>query len=106
MNTTILNELLQKAQKQIKQKNDRKRYDINRQWEKIAQSILNIACGWNLEDLNLVRPNFPGIDLGDLARHIGVQVSTDSKPDKIHDTMKKIQNNENKRENTMKHCGN
>lgn len=95
MNTEILSALLQKAQKQIKQDNDRKRYDINRQWEKIAQFILNIACGWDLEDLNLIRPNFPGIDLGDLSRHIGVQVSTDSSPEKIHKTLKKIQNNEN-----------
>lgn len=95
MNTTTLTALLQKAQKQIKQNNARKRYDINRQWEKIAQSILNIAYGWNLEDLNLVRPDFPGIDLGDLVRHIGVQVSTNSRPEKIRETMNKIQNNEN-----------
>lgn len=95
INTEILTALLQKAKKQIKQNNDRKRYDINRQWEKIAQFILNIACGWDLEDLNLIRPNFPGIDLGDLSRHTGVQVSTDSSSEKISDTLKKIQNNEN-----------
>ncbi len=91
MNADKLDLLLDRAQKDIVEKNGRKRYDINKQWERIALYILNIAYDWNLEDLNLIHPDFPGIDLGDCERHIGVQVSTNSKPKKIRESFSKIQ---------------
>lgn len=94
MNIQKLDNLLEKAEKEIKEKNVRKLFDINKQWEKIALFILNIAYNWNLENLNLIHPDFPGIDLGDYERHIGVQVSTDSTPKKIRQTLKTIQNTE------------
>lgn len=93
-NLDKLDVLLEKAQREIKEKNARKQFDINKQWEKIAMYILNIAYDWNLEDLNLIRSNFPGIDLGDYERHIGVQVSTDSTYDKVNGSFKKVQRNE------------
>lgn len=89
-NLRKLDTLLDMAKKDIIDKNNRKLYDINKQWEKTAMYILNIAYNWNLEDLNLIHPNFPGIDLGDYERHIGVQVSTDSSPEKIRKTFNKI----------------
>lgn len=82
VNIEKLDNLFEKAKKDIKEKNRRQEFDINKQWEKIALSILNIAYNWDLENLNLIHPNYPGIDLGDYERHIGVQVSTDSTPKK------------------------
>lgn len=90
-NIDNLDRLLEKAKKEIEEKNARKLFDINKQWEKIVQFILNIAYDWNLENLNLIHPNFPGIDLGDYERHIGVQVSTDSTSAKIRKSLNKIQ---------------
>lgn len=93
-NLDKLDILLEKAQREIKKENSRQMFDINKLWEKIAMYILNIAYDWNLEDLNLLRSNFPGIDLGDYERHIGVQVSTDSTYDKINGSFEKIQKHE------------
>lgn len=92
-NIEKLDNLLEKAKKDIEEKNNRQEFDINKQWERIALFILNIAYNWDLENLNLIHPNFPGIDLGDYERHIGVQVSTDSKPNKIRESLKKVQSN-------------
>ena len=91
INIEKLDNLLEKAKKDIEQKNKRQEFDINKQWERIALFILNIAYNWDLENLNLIQPNFPGIDLGDYERHIGVQVSTDSTPKKIRESLKKVQ---------------
>lgn len=93
-NIEKLDSLFEKAEREIEEKNTRKLFDINKQWEKVVLFILNIAYDWNLEDLNLIHPNYPGIDLGDHERHIGVQVSTDSTPAKIKKTLKTIQNTE------------
>ena len=61
-------------------------YDENKQWEAIARKILNVAYGWDLQNLNkLYHPNFPAIDLGDSDQMIGVQVSTRSSNSKIND---------------------
>lgn len=92
MNIKKLDFLFEKVKKDIEKNNARKLFDINKQWEKIAMYILNIAYNWNLEDLNLLHPNFPGIDLGDYGQHIGVQVSTVSTPAKIKKSLKTIQN--------------
>ncbi len=91
MNKEKLDRILKKAQKEIEEKNARQLFDINKQWEKIALSVLNVAYDWDLEDMNLIRPNYPGIDLGDCGRHIGVQVSTDSTPAKIKQTLTTVQ---------------
>ena len=93
-NIEKLDSLFEKAKRDIEEKNARKLFDINKQWEKIVLFILNIAYDWNLEDLNLIHPNYPGIDLGDYERHIGVQVSTDSATAKIKKSLKTIQNTE------------
>lgn len=92
MNIKKLDILFEKAKKDIEKNNARKLFDINKRWEKIAMFILNIAYNWNLEDLNMLRPNFPGIDLGDYEHHIGVQVSTVSTPAKIRESLNTIQN--------------
>lgn len=94
MNIEKLDNLFEKAKKEIKEKNTRQEFDINKQWERIALFILNIAFDWDLENLNLIQPNFPGIDLGDYKRHIGVQVSTNSTPKKIRKSLKKVKSNQ------------
>ena len=71
-------------------------YDENKQWEAIARKILNVAYGWDLQNLNkLYHPNFPAIDLGDSDQMIGVQVSTRSSNSKINDMLKKLGNEVN-----------
>ncbi len=92
-NLEKLSNLLDQAEKKIKSDNERSMYDTNRHWEKIAMYILNITYDWSLQDLNLIRKNFPGIDLGDYERHIGVQVTKDSSENKINSTFKKIKEN-------------
>ena len=92
-NLEKLSNLLDQAEKKIKSDNERSMYDTNRHWEKIAMYILNITYDWSLQDLNLIRKNFPGNDLGDYERHIGVQVTKDSSENKINSTFKKIKEN-------------
>ncbi len=92
-NLENLSHLLYQSEKRIISDNERSMYDINKLWEKIAMYILNITYDWNLQDLNLVRKNFPGIDLGDRERHIGVQVTKDSSINKINTTFKKLKEN-------------
>lgn len=40
-------------------------YDINKISEGLSEKLLNTIFGYNLRDLNKIRRNFPGIDLGD-----------------------------------------
>jgi len=40
-------------------------YDINKISEGFSAKLLNAIFGYNLKDLNKVKKNFPGIDLGD-----------------------------------------
>jgi hypothetical protein len=45
--------------------------DINRISEGFIRNIINIVYGYNCIDLNSVRLNYPGIDLGDDAAGTG-----------------------------------
>ena len=56
--------------------------------------VLNRIYGWKLENLNHVEKNFPGIDLGDWERGIGVQVTVEKTSSKINNTIAKIVKNE------------
>lgn len=40
--------------------------------EDFIKDLLNICMGWNLINLNTDKNRFPGIDLGDKERRIGV----------------------------------
>lgn len=61
--------------------------------EDFIKDLLNTCMGWNLLNLNTDTSRFPGIDLGDKERHIGVQVTSTKTSKKIMDSLDKITNN-------------
>lgn len=61
--------------------------------EDFIKDLLNICMGWNLINLNTDKNRFPGIDLGDKERHIGVQVTSTKTSKKISDSLDKIVSN-------------
>lgn len=61
--------------------------------EDFIKDLLNTCMGWNLLNLNTDTSRFPGIDLGDKERHIGVQVTSTKTSKKISDSLDKITNN-------------
>jgi hypothetical protein len=65
-------------------------YDLNKHCEDFIKDFLNIIYEYNLVNLNQTRSNEPGLDLGDDAQKLGVQVTTDKKSDKINHTLEKI----------------
>jgi hypothetical protein len=61
--------------------------------EDFIKDLLNICMGWNLVNLNADKNRFPGIDLGDKERCIGVQVTSTKTSKKISDSLDKIVRN-------------
>lgn len=61
--------------------------------EDFIKDLLNICMGWNLINLNTDTSKFPGIDLGDKERHIGVQVTSTKTSKKIIDSLDAIVRN-------------
>lgn len=61
--------------------------------EDFIKGLLNICMGWNLINLNTDKNRFPGIDLGDKERRIGVQVTSTKTSKKISDSLDKIVSN-------------
>lgn len=61
--------------------------------EDIIKDLLNICMGWNLINLNTDSNRYPGIDLGDKERHIGVQVTSTKTSKKVSDSLDKIVSN-------------
>jgi hypothetical protein len=49
--------------------------DVNNINENLSTLILNKVYGWNLNNLNSAKANFPAIDLGDESKGIGVSVT-------------------------------
>ena len=58
--------------------------------EDFIKDLLNICMGWNLINLNTDTQKFPGIDLGDKERHIGVQVTSTKTSKKVSDSLDTI----------------
>ena len=56
----------------IKVKAENNLLDDNVLSEDFIKDLLNTCKGWNLVNLNTSTSQFPGIDLGDKERHIGV----------------------------------
>lgn len=65
-------------------------FDLNRHCENFARDLLNLLYKYELVNLNDVRSNEPGLDLGDSNRKIGIQVTTDKRSTKINHTLEKI----------------
>lgn len=58
--------------------------------EDFIKNLLNVCMGWNLVNLNTDVNDFPGIDLGDKERHIGVQITSTRTSKKIIDSLDTI----------------
>lgn len=61
--------------------------DDNRVMETILPDLLNGLYGYALRDLNLIKHNYPAIDLGDIFRGIAVQITSDGSKSKMVDTI-------------------
>ncbi|WP_262016655.1 SMEK domain-containing protein [Serratia liquefaciens] len=61
--------------------------DDNRVMETILPDLLNGLYGYALRDLNLIKHNYPAIDLGDTFRGIAVQITSDGSKSKMVDTI-------------------
>ncbi len=61
--------------------------DANKDAENTFCFILNIIYDYQLENLNKIKNNFPGIDLGDDKNRISVQVTSENGKKKIQDTL-------------------
>jgi len=75
----------------VRRMNSLQRYDINKTCEYFYARLLKILHGYNLVNKNNVSPNCPGIDLIDEDAKIIIQVSSESKKQKIQDALNKSQ---------------
>lgn len=74
----------------LKMSNYESYYDVNNIAEGFIMNLLNILYSLNLKDMNQVKRNYPGIDLGDEKEGIAVQVTSRRDIKKIKDTYDKI----------------
>ncbi|HAW58898.1 MAG TPA: hypothetical protein DCX03_07795, partial [Bacteroidales bacterium] len=63
-------------------------------WEDIANRILNICFTYNTKNLNQEKANFPGIDLGNPEKGIGIQVTRRNDAAKFKETIEMVIKNE------------
>lgn len=61
--------------------------------ENFLMELLNLVYNYNLENLNQLKKNFPGVDLGDESKKIGIQITSTSTSKKINETLSKFINN-------------
>jgi len=64
--------------------------DINVHSEYFYRDLLNLAFGYELENINILEPNSAAIDLGDSKNKIAIQVTSTSKLDKTKKTVNKF----------------
>lgn len=57
---------------------------------------MNEIYGYRLANLNEVRANEPGLDLGDKIKRVGIQVTSDKTSSKVNETLKKITDEQKK----------
>ena len=61
--------------------------EASREAENFYCELLNILKGYQLQNMNLVKPNYPAIDLGDAGEGIGIQVTSSATRKKVQDTL-------------------
>ena len=61
--------------------------EASRAAENFYCGLLNILKGYHLRNMNLEKPNYPAIDLGDAAEGLGVQVTSTATRQKVQDTL-------------------
>ncbi|HYC34557.1 MAG TPA: SMEK domain-containing protein [Candidatus Paceibacterota bacterium] len=64
--------------------------DINSYSEDFFCNLLNKILDLNLVNLNVIKLNFPSVDLGDEGKQISIQVTSECTGKKIKDTIKKF----------------
>lgn len=77
----------------IESKAEKNLLDDNVFSEDFIKDLLNTCLGWNLINLNTDTSKFPGIDLGDKERRIGVQVTSTKTSKKVLDSLDTIISN-------------
>jgi len=65
-------------------------FDLNKVSEDFFNGLLNRIYGYNLKNLNAERSNEPGIDLGDEARSIAFQVTSQADSAKVNKTFESL----------------
>jgi len=71
-------------------------FDINKIVEDVYMHILNDVYGWDLKNANLLKENFPAIDLIDEKNMIVIQVTSTTDTDKLRSTIEKFKNLDDK----------
>jgi hypothetical protein len=66
--------------------------DLNRMLEDFFKDVLNAVLDIHLVNLNGIRSNAPGLDLGDPAAKTAFQITSDATSAKVNDTLAKITN--------------
>ena len=61
--------------------------NINKHSENFMKRLLNLTYGYELENLNKEKSNYPGIDLGDTGDSIAYQITATKKSEKIDETL-------------------
>ena len=70
--------------------NELGQFDINKIVEDVYMHILNDVYGWDLKNANLLKENFPAIDLIDDKNWIVIQVTSTTDTDKLRSTIEKF----------------
>ncbi len=83
-------EIIVREKEFIEKKSKLGLFDDNKHWENIIRNLLNDCLGYELENLNMDKSNYPGIDLGDRSNGIGIQVTTTKTSAKIKNTLEKM----------------
>ena len=65
-------------------------FDINKEVEDIYLHLLNDVYGWNLKNANVLKENFPAIDLIDNSNKILIQVTSQTDTIKLRGTIDKF----------------
>ena len=79
--------LLAMLEVQIQYYNSEGLRDIDMAMEDLVCDLLNLTYGYELDNLNKVKMNYPGIDLGDERNRVAVQVTAESDREKIEKTI-------------------
>lgn len=74
---------------QVKSRASLQLYDLNHYLEDFIKDILNVVFDCSLKNLNEVRSNNPGLDLGDDKKGIAFQITSTKTSDKVNETLKK-----------------
>lgn len=61
--------------------------NINKHSENFLKRVLNLVYGYEVDNLNKGKSNYPGLDLGDTSESIAFQITATKKSEKIDDTL-------------------